>query len=141
MKQPVGRLRLGTAVWLGMILAGSCLGAFVLATWPESTTRVTRLPYGESRPKTPSVVAKRQAPVKRVVASVGVVKPAQPQAAPEEETVERELAGPPPVPSESESKGYRPETPEELGAEPLPGMHPRVPQPADSPAPEVASTP
>ena len=47
MKEPVGRLRLGTAAWLGMILAGSCLGAVVLAAWPEPTTTLTRLPYGE----------------------------------------------------------------------------------------------
>jgi hypothetical protein len=140
MKRPVGRLRLGTAAWLGMILAGCCLGAVVVVAWPEPTTTLTRLPYGESRPKTPSVAAERQAPVKRVVASVGVARPAKPQVTPDE-TVERELAGPPPVPSESESPGYRPETPEELGAKPLPGMHPSVPKPADSPAPEAASTP
>ena len=140
MKRLVGRLRLGTAAWLGMILAGSCLGAVVLAAWPEPTTTLTRLPYGESRPKTPSVAAERQTPDKRVVASAGVVRPAKPQVTPDE-TVERELAGPPPVPSESESQGYRPETPEELGAKPLPGMHPKVPTPAASPAPEAASTP
>jgi hypothetical protein len=136
----VGRLRLGTAVWLGMILAGSCLGAVVLAAWPEPTTTLTRLPYGESRPKTPSVAAGRESPVERIVASVGVRR-AQPQVTPDDETVERELAGPPPVPSESESQGYRPETPEELGAKPLPGMHPSIPTPADSPAPVAASTP
>ena len=137
----MGRQRLGTAAWLGMILAGSCLGAVVLAVWPEPTTNVTRLPYGESRPKTPSAATEREAPVNRVVASVGGIGRAQPQVTPDDETVERELAGPPPVPSESESQGYRPETPEELGAKPLPGMHPRVPTPADSPAPEAASTP
>jgi hypothetical protein len=107
-----------------MILAGSCLGAFVLAAWPEPTTRLTRLPHGESSPKTPIVAVQRRAPAQRVVASVGV---AQPQREPDEENVERELAGPPPVAAESESGGYRPETPEELGAKPLPGMHPSVP--------------
>lgn len=137
----MGRLRLGSAVWLGMILGGSCLGVGVLAAWPEPTTHFTRLPYGESRPKTPSVTAERQAPAKRVVASVGVVKPSQPQTAPEEENVERELAGPPPVPSDSESSGYRTETPEELGAKPLPGMHPNAPAPSESPALEAAPTP
>ncbi len=57
------------------------------------------------------------------------------------ERVERELAGPPPVPSQSESEGYRQETAEELGAKPLPGMHPSVPTPANSAAPEAAPTP
>jgi hypothetical protein len=113
-----------------MILAGSCLGAFVFASWPEPTTYLTRLPYGESRPKTPSVAHERQAPVKRVVAVVQVVETPQPQRAqPDEESAQRELAGPPPVPAASESSGYRPETPEELGAKPLPGMHPGVPTP------------
>src|SRR5207342_1089123 len=107
----VGRLRRGSVVWLGMILAGSCLGAFVLAAWPEPTTHLTRLPYGESRPKTP-VVAKRQAPVEKVVAGAEVVNAPRSQAAPDEGTIERELAGPPPVPAESESHNYRPETPE-----------------------------
>ena len=37
---------------------------------------------------------------------------------------ERELAGPPPVSSEIETDDYRPETAEELGAKPLPGMYP-----------------
>ena len=110
-----------------MILVGTCLGAFVLAAWPEPTTHLTRLPHGESKPKTPVVVAKRQAPVTRVVAGVEDVNASQPQAAPDDETIERELAGPPPVPAESESHGYRPETPEELGATPLPGMHPSTP--------------
>ena len=129
----MGRLRLGSVAWLGMILAGFCLGAVVLAAWPEPTTQLTRLPYGESRPKTP-VVAKRQAPVKRVVASVEVDAP-QPQAAPGEKTIERELAGPSPVAAEGESDGYRPETPEELGATPLPGMHPKTPAPVLEAAP------
>jgi len=123
----VGRRRLGSLVWLGMILAGSCLAAVVVFAWPESTTYTTRLPHGESRPKTPNAAAKPQAPVERVVASADVVAPAQTEIAPDEETVKRELAGPPPVSSEAESEqddGYRPETPEELGAKPLPGMDP-----------------
>ena len=135
----MGRLRLGSVVWLGMILAGACLGAFVLATWPEPTTRLTRLPHGESRPKTPNVVVEREATAKRVVASAGAVASPEPQLATEEEPAERELAGPPPVPAESETDRYRPETPEELGARPLPGMHPSVPKP--SPALEAAPTP
>ena len=119
----MGRLRLGSVVWLGMILAGACLGAFVFAAWPEPTTHLTRLPYGESRPKTPVAAVEHTDPVKRVVASVGVVAEPQPELAPNPETAKRELAGPPPVPSESESD-YRPETAEELGAKPLPGMYP-----------------
>ena len=129
----MGRLRLGSVVWLGMILVGFCLGAVVLAAWPEPTTHLTRLPHGESGPRTP--VAKRQAPVERVVAGVEVVNAPQPQAAPDDATIERELAGPPPVPAESESHGYRPETPEELGATPLPGMHPSTPVPLVEAAP------
>ena len=138
MKGTVGRLRPGGVVWIGMVLAGSCLGAFVLAAWPEPTTRLTRLPHGESGPKTPIVAGERRAPVERVVAGVGVTTP-QRQLTAEEETAERELAGPPPVPSESESEGYRPETPEELGATPLPGMHPSVPKPV--PGLQAAPTP
>jgi hypothetical protein len=122
-----------------MILAGTCLGAFVLATWPEPTTRLTRLPHGESRPKTPSFAVERRAPAQRAIEGVDVVAPPQPQLAPDEETAERELAGPRPVPADRESNGYRPETPEELGATPLPGMHPSVPKPA--PALEAAPTP
>ena len=116
-----------------MILAGTCLGALVLAAWPEPTTRLTRLPHGESGPKTPLVAVQRQAPAQRVVASAGVAAP-QPQRA-SDENVERELAGPPPVAAETESGGYRPETPEELGAKPLPGMHPSVPKPTLEAAP------
>jgi hypothetical protein len=126
----VGRLRLGSLVWLGSILAGFGLGAYVLVAWPEPTTRLIRLPYGESMPKTPRLASERQAPVAKVVAKVvasaaGVVTP--PQVLPsEEEAPERELAGPPPVASEIESDGYRQETPEELGAKPLPGMDPAL---------------
>jgi hypothetical protein len=130
----VGRRRLGSVVWLGMILAGFCLGAFVFAAWPEPTTRLTRLPHGESGSKTPIAIVHRHVPAQRVVASAGVAAP-QPQRASDEENVERELAGPPPVAAESESGGYRPETPEELGAKPLPGMHPSVPKPTREAAP------
>ena len=104
MKGFVGRLRLGSVVWLGMILAGACLGAFVFAAWPEPTTRLTRLPYGESRPKTPIAAVERQAPVKRVAATVDVV-PAKPEPVVEEESVERELAGPPPVRGRERDRG------------------------------------
>lgn len=56
----------GTLTWLGMILAGVALGAYVFAVWPDTTPRLVRLPYGEAMPKTPT--AKPQ-PV-RVTASV-----------------------------------------------------------------------
>jgi hypothetical protein len=120
----VRRLRLGSLVWLGSVLAGIGLGAYVLAAWPEPTYQVIRLPYGESMPKAPSIALKRQASAKRVVASVTVVvtTPRPQSAAGKGE--QRELAGPPPVASSSETDGYRPETPEELGAKPLPGMYP-----------------
>ena len=122
----MGRLRQGTLVWLGSILAGFALGAYVLVSWPEPTTRIVRLPYGESLPKTPRVaVQQRQAPVEKTVSSAaGVVTP--PQAQPvTEEPEERELASPQPVASESETvDGYVQETPEQLGATPLPGMYP-----------------
>ena len=120
----MGRLRLGSVAWLGMILAGCCLGAVVFVAWPEPTTYLTRQPRGESRPKTPSVAAERKAPVERVVASADVVSTAATGDRGRSTRRERELAGPPPVSSESESDDYRPETPEELGAKPLPGMHP-----------------
>ena len=60
------RLRGGLA-WLGMILAGLALGAFVLASWPDTSTHVVRLPYGEAMPKTPT---ERPSQV-RATASVG----------------------------------------------------------------------
>lgn len=128
----MGRLRLGSVVWLGMILAGACLGALVFAAWPEPTIRLTRLPHGESSPKTPIVAVQRGAAAQRVVASADAVTAPQPQSEPDGGTVDRELAGPPPVPVESESGRYRPETPEELGAKPLPGMYPSVPTPAST---------
>jgi hypothetical protein len=43
----------GSLVWLGMILAGFALGGYVLASWPDTSSRIVRLPYGESMPKTP----------------------------------------------------------------------------------------
>jgi hypothetical protein len=122
----VRRLRLGSLVWLGSVLAGIGLGAYVLAAWPDPTFQVIRLPYGESMPKTPSIALERRAPAKRVVASVtAVVTPPRPQRA-AGKGEQRELAGPPPVASGIETDGYRPETPEELGAKPLPGMYPDV---------------
>jgi hypothetical protein len=122
----VPRLRLGSLVWLGSILAGIGLGAYVLASWPEPTFQVIRLPYGESMPKTPRAVSEPQAPANRVVAAVSSVVAPRPQLAVDkgQKREKRELAGPPPVTSSSERDGYRPETPEELGAKALPGMYP-----------------
>jgi hypothetical protein len=117
-------VRLGSLVWLGSVLAGFGLGAYVLAAWPEPTFVLIRLPYGESMPKTPSVAMERRAPAKRVVASVAVA-PARVQPV-ADKAPKRQLAGPPPVASELESDRYRPETPEELGAKPLPGMYPNA---------------
>jgi hypothetical protein len=118
-------VRLGSLIWLGSILAGLGLGAYVLVAWPEPTFQLIRLPYGESMPKTPGAGAERQAPAVRVVASVArIVKPARVLAADTAPARELELAGPPPVASKLESDGYRAETAEELGAKPLPGMYP-----------------
>ncbi len=81
-----------------------------------------RLPYGESMPPSPQQAEKRQAPVLvRVVASARAVTQPKAQLA-VDQTAKRELAGPPPMASESERDGYRPETAEELGAKPLPGF-------------------
>ena len=43
----------GSLVWLGMILAGFALGGYVLVSWPDTSSRIVRLPYGESMPQTP----------------------------------------------------------------------------------------
>src|SRR5688500_12051908 len=52
---------LAKLVWPGMVLAGVALGALVVVSWPEPTTRLVRLPYGESAPKTPQEVRARPA--------------------------------------------------------------------------------
>jgi hypothetical protein len=41
-------------VWLGMILAGLVLGGYVLSAWPDTSSHLVRLPYGEAMPKTPA---------------------------------------------------------------------------------------
>ena len=41
-------------LWPAMILAGLALGAYVVAAWPDTSSHVVRLPYGESMPKTPA---------------------------------------------------------------------------------------
>jgi hypothetical protein len=139
----VGSARLGRFVWPGMFVAGLALAAAVWATWPEPQTRIVRLPYGESQPKAPTLVAAKPA-TQRPSRSVSVF-PATPEAPrtpapfgqPEAEEPGRVLAavepspttedfdptdGPAPVPSDFELSGdYEQEPPEELGAEPLPG--------------------
>jgi hypothetical protein len=130
-----------------MILAGLALGAAVWATWPEPSTRIVRLPYGEASPKTPreaveprpaarapSVVAPTAESPREVAEIVETEEPGRVLAAVEPEAeadVEPEAtrapaavwAGPDPIPSEWELRGdYEQEPPEELGAEPLPGV-------------------
>jgi hypothetical protein len=136
---------LGKLVWPGAILAGLALLGLVALAWPEPTTRIVRLPYGESQPKTPreTVVAAREtrvtAPVEtgRVTARAGATEDA-----PAGEDPGRVLAvaepdqsfagGPAPVPSALELlPGYVQEAPEKLGAQPLPGA-------VLTPAPPVA---
>ena len=126
-------------VWPGAVLAGVAIGAFVILSWPDPTTRTVRLPYGESAPKTPRTVEGAEATA--VIQPEATLPPpavetappqasAPPAAAGEEEpgrvlaAVERDpsFVGPDPVPSDLElSPGYVPESPERLGAEPLPG--------------------
>lgn len=134
------RARLERLVWPGMILAGLGLGIAVLAVWPEPTTRIVRLPYGETQPKIPLEAA--PAPVRAArqvaVAPPAATRPRPPAAVVQPEEVVRVLAaiepepdlsaGPPPVPSELEaSGGFEQESPEELGAAPLPGAEPTPP--------------
>ena len=59
----------GSLVWLGMVLTGLALGAYVFAVWPDTTSHLVPLPYGESMPKTPVVHGKGQPG--RSTASVG----------------------------------------------------------------------
>lgn len=122
--------RLGSLVWPGMILAGLLLAVAVWVAWPEPATRLVRLPNGESQPKAP--------PAERIARQVSVAPPVEQPQAPailQPEEPARVLAGvvapaveeidlddgPAPVPSETEVDGYVPESPEELGARPLPG--------------------
>jgi hypothetical protein len=132
-----------------MILAGLALAGFVWASWPEPTTRVVLLPAGESLPKAPLAAAAEPAAPVQVAATQPEAPAAQaaPVAEGEGEQTARELAvvepeaafdagaermGPAPVPSELEQSGaYEPESPEELGAAPLPGFD-------VTPAPPVA---
>jgi hypothetical protein len=130
-----------------MVLAGVALGASVWLAWPDASVRVVRLPYGEAMPKTPPepVAAQRARPTAEAVAPVPV-EPREDEAAAAEPAEERVLAvveppsqsrsqsrapsspWPPPVQSELELDGsFEQESPEELGAEPLPGAAVTVP--------------
>ena len=124
----------GKLVWPGAILAGLALLAIVALAWPEPTTRIVRLPYGESLPKTPprAVEAVRPARATGSVESGRTTAGGKPSApAPAVENTGRVLAavepatsarGPAPVPSALELEpGYVQESPEQLGAQPLPG--------------------
>jgi hypothetical protein len=133
----VGSTRLGSFVWPGMVLAGLALAAAVWAAWPEPTTRLVRLPYGEAQPKAPLT----ERPAQQVSLAPSVVRPRQPAAIVQPEPVTDEPArvlaavepspvteefdpadGPAPVASPTELEDdYVPESPEELGAKPLPG--------------------
>lgn len=126
----------GNVVWLGMILSGVALGFYVLASWPDTSPQVIRLPYGEVMPKTP----RADAPAQKVDVVV-VPAPATPDA---ELTVaepaseqERVPAGPTPV----EEAPAPEESAYELGAEPLPGMGPSKPKPAAPKQAAVAPAP
>lgn len=131
----------GNLVWLGMILAGMALGAFVLTSWPDTSTRLIRLPYGESMPKTPRMAAKAPAvtvarpapatPKAQLIVAEPAPKPAtQPARAPAAAAPANEA----PVDLVSE------ETPTELGAEPLPGMGQSKPvEKQSAPAPTQAA--
>ena len=123
----------GNLVWLGMILSGIALGFYVFASWPDTSPQVIRLPYGEALPKTPraaapvekaKVVAEPAAPD----AELTVAEPA-PMAVPE-----RVPASPPPA-----EEAVAAESAYELGAEPLPGMGPAKPKPAEQK--KAAATP
>jgi hypothetical protein len=117
----------GSLVWLGMILSGIALGFYVLASWPDTSPQVTRLPYGEVMPKTPRTAA----PARKVVVTVTV------SAAPDAELTvaepapaaepERAPASSPPA-EEATPPG---ESAYELGAEPLPGTAQAKPEPAE----------
>ena len=156
----MGSARLASFVWPGMILAGVALAAAVWAAWPEPTVRVVRLPYGEAAPKTPlapapvereavaaPVVQEEQAavapPAARPSTATAAADPPEPveeegrvlaavEPAPTATTEQVDEAwGPDPVPSELDGlKGYEPESPEELGASPLPGFGVTPPPPS-----------
>lgn len=107
----------GNLVLLGMILSGIALGAYVLASWPDTTPRLIRLPYGESMPKTPRVVPERTVRVLQAVPAAPEVAVA-PVPAPKAVKPARKA----PIEDEIVSE----ESPYDLGAEPLPGTVPAI---------------
>jgi hypothetical protein len=132
----VGSARLRAFVWPGMILAGLALAAVVFAAWPQPTTQIVRLPYGEAQPKGPvlaqaeprQIPAARQVSARTPAAAATEETEAEPDrvlAAVEPSSVTEEFSpsdGPAPVQSQTElDEDYVQESPEELGAEPLPG--------------------
>lgn len=117
-----------------MILAGFALAAFVWSSWPDATVRIVRLPDGEAMPKSPREAAPARAKVTKTVLPVptpAATVQRTPAAIAQPETGRvlaavapdpSAYAGPAPVPSELELSGdYEQESPEALGAEPLPG--------------------
>lgn len=134
--------RRGNVVWLSMVLSGLVLAAFVWISWPEASSRLVRLPYGESMPKSSAVAPERQRPAETVRTVAAVAPASQPEVA------EAELAaaepeplteGPAPVGSDLEDDAYD-ESPESLGAEPLPGFG-GAPAREDQPVAEAAPAP
>lgn len=135
--------RRGNVVWLSMVLSGLVLAAFVWISWPEASSRLVRLPYGESMPKSSSVAPERPQRVQPVRTVAAVAPASQPDVAPEPELAAAEpeprSEGPAPVGSELEDEGYA-ESPESLGAEPLPGFG-GTPAGEDQPVAEAAPAP
>jgi hypothetical protein len=92
-----------------MVLAGLALAAAVWAAWPEPTTRVVRLPYGEAAPKTPRVAApapREAAEAPAAAEATSVPAPVAPEPAPDvaeqpvaEEETARVLAAVEPAPA------------------------------------------
>ncbi|HSO00917.1 MAG TPA: hypothetical protein VLS46_00205 [Gaiellaceae bacterium] len=139
----MGFARRGNVVWLSMVLSGLALAAFVMISWPESSVRLVRLPYGESMPKSSLAAPERQQPVQPVRTVAAVAPASQPEVAAEPELAAAEpgslTQGPAPVGSDLEDDGYF-ESPESLGAEPLPGFG-GTPARDDQPVAEAAPAP
>jgi hypothetical protein len=104
----VGSGRIATHIWWVTALAGIVLAALVWAVWPEPASPMQ--PAAEV-PAAPAAV----------VTAWGQSRGQSP---------DRDV-GPPPIPSEAElAPDYVAESPEELGAEPLPGAElTRAPEP------------
>lgn len=132
--------RRGNVVWLSMVLSGLVLAAFVWISWPEASSRLVRLPYGEAMPKSSTAAPERQQQVQPVRTVAAVAPASQPEAAPEPELAAAEPEplsnGPAPIGSDLEADGYF-ESPESLGAAPLPGFG-GTPAREDQPVAEAA---